>query len=43
MNPVDDEWKDIEEVQFLNHVMALYGIESGTEIDKEYGCKIVRR
>lgn len=35
MNPVDEEWRDVEVVEFPDHLVALDGVESRTEIDEK--------
>ena len=35
MDPVDEEWRDVEVVEFLDHLVALNCVESGAEVDKQ--------
>ena len=43
VSPVDEKWRHVEKVQFLDHVMALGGVKGRTKINKKDSGKIVRR
>ena len=35
VDPVDEEWRDVNVVEFLYHLVALNCVECGAEVDKE--------